>query len=161
MKHLSGTQFAVFRVVFGAYLCIHFVQLIPYAGELFSGAGMLPHSAANFTHGLLPNPLEHAQSPAFAVGFVSMLALLAVLFTLGIRRRVVALLLWYGWACLFNRNNLISNPSLPYVGLLLLLCTIIPETEPLRFRGRPAAKPFEVPAAAYWGAWFLLAAGYT
>jgi hypothetical protein len=161
MKQFTGSQFALFRVVFGVYLCVHFIQLIPYAGEVFSGFGMLPNPSVNLTYGLLPNPLEHIRNPTFAISWVSVLALLAALFALGVQRRIVALLLWYGWACLFNRNNLISNPGLPYVGLLLLLCAIIPETEPYRFRGKPATKSFEMPAAAYWGAWFLLAAGYS
>jgi hypothetical protein len=71
-------------------------------------------------------------------------------------------LLWYGWACLFNRNVLISNPSIAYVGLLLLLTTLVPAREPLRvIGGKNTSDEFYVPAAAYWAAWVLMAAGYT
>jgi hypothetical protein len=57
---------------------------------------------------------------------------------------------------------LISNPSIAYIGLLLLLTTVVPSREPLRaFRKRAENGDFYVPAAAYWTAWFLMAAGYT
>jgi predicted DCC family thiol-disulfide oxidoreductase YuxK len=154
-------QFAFFRIVFGLYLFVHFAQLIPWAGELFSRTGMLGDARLNFTHGILPNPLERWDTPAFATGFLAMLTLLAGLFTLGIARRTTALLLWFGWACLFNRNNLILNPGLPYVGLLLVLCALVPPGEPWSFRRRPADPDWKLPAMIYWVAWWLLMLGYT
>ena len=160
IKHISPWQFTVFRIAFGLYLVIHFVHLLPWAGELFSAQGLLPDPRLNFTFGVLPNPLEHWQSPAFAQAFVGVLAALAGLFTLGIGRRTCALLLWYGWACLFNRNNLISNPGLPYAGLLLILSALVPPGEPLSLAGRRNER-WEMPAMVFWGAWGLLAAGYT
>jgi hypothetical protein len=70
--------------------------------------------------------------------------------------------LWYGWACLFNRNVLISNPSIPYVGLVLLLTALVPAREPLRLFGRtPQPAAFYMPGAVYWSAWLLMAVGYT
>lgn len=99
------------------------------AGELFSAEGMLPDARANFRFGILPNPLDHGCSPAAAWAFVATLAVLAFGLAAGVHRRTSALLLWYGWACLFNRNNLISNPGLPYLGLLLLLTVLVPAGE--------------------------------
>jgi hypothetical protein len=156
---VSGQQFAIFRIAFGVYLTLHFVQLAAYAPELFGSAGMLPDATLNFTHGILPNPLEHWGSASFVTGFVLLLAVLSAAYTLGIGRRLCALLLWYGWACLFNRNNLISNPSIPYVGVLLLLTAIIPAGEPLRMGRRDRA--WEFPSSAYWVAWILMAVGYS
>jgi hypothetical protein len=161
VKQLSPWQFVVFRICFGIYLFVHFVRLLPYAGELFSAQGMLGDARLNFTFGVLPNPLEHFDSSAFVVGWVVALAVLALFFTLGIGRRICALLLWFGWACLFNRNNLILNPGLPYVGLLLLLCALIPIGEPLCFMRRPVRELWAMPAVVFWVAWVLLAAGYT
>ena len=147
---VSKYQFVAFRAIFGLYLCQHFAGLLPYGAELFSRAGVLADARLNFTHGLLPNPLEHWDSPAFVAGFLWVLLVLSILFTVGLGWRVCALLLWYGWACLFNRNNLISNPSLPYVGLLLLFCAIL-----------PPIKRWHFPPAMFRVAWILLAAGYT
>ena len=160
-KNISPWQFACFRIFFGSYLAVHFTGLLPYAGELFSGSGLLANPKLNFTFGILPNPLEHFQSAFFATAFVATLMLFSVAFTLGAFRRTMALLLWFGWACLFNRNNLILNPGLPYVGLLLLLCVLTPPGEPLSFIARKSSRPWAMPAMVYWSAWFLLAAGYT
>jgi hypothetical protein len=158
MKAISPWQFTVFRMLFGLYLTVHFLQLIPDAAELFSREGMLRNAQLNFTFGLLPNPLEHWDSPAFATLFVLALALLSGAFALGICRRFAALLLWFGWACLFNRNNLISNPALPYIGMLLLLTVLVPAGEPLSLNRKEAK--WEFPGGIYWTAWALLAVGY-
>jgi len=165
VSRISAGQFAIFRILFGAYLLQHFLGLLPVAAEVFSHAGVLADPRLSPTHGLLPNPLATGWggTPAFVTGFIAVLAGLSLAFLLGAWRRVVALLLWFGWACLFNRNNLISNPSLPYVGLILLFCVLIPGGEPLSLtggRGRPPADWF-FPAWVFRGAWFLLAAGYT
>ena len=94
-------------------------------------------------------------------GFVLALTILSVLFAMGIARHAAAALLWYGWACLFNRNVLISNPSIPYIGLLLVLVLLVPAREPLRVGGREASAEFYMPGAVFWTAWCLMAAGYT
>lgn len=159
---VSARQFAWFRIIFGAYLTIHFAHLVPWGAELFSREGVLPRASLNPTHGILPNVLAWWDSPAVVTAFLLALVGLSILFTIGVARRLAALLLWYGWACLFNRNVLISNPSIAYVGLLLLLTTLTPDREPLRvFRRNAPTDEFYVPAGAYWTAWFLLASGYT
>lgn len=150
MIMISKYQFIVFRAVFGLYLCQHFAGLLPYGAELFSREGVLADAKLNFTHGLLPNPLEHWDSPLFVTSFLWALLALSVLFAFGLGWRICALLLWYGWACLFDRNNLISNPSLPYIGLLLLFCALLP---PL--------KRWKFPPILFHVAWLLLAVGYT
>src|SRR5688572_21494710 len=158
---VSGRQFAWFRILFGAYLAIHFAQLVPYAPELFSSAGVLPDATANPTYGIVPNVLAYWSTPQFATFFVLALTTLSALFALGVARHAAAVLLWYGWACLFNRNVLISNPSIPYVGLLLVLVLLVPAREPLRLAAREASGDFYMPAAVFWTAWILMAAGYT
>jgi hypothetical protein len=155
-------QFAWFRIIFGTYLAVHFAHLVPWGAELFSRAGVIPRASLNPTHGILPNVLAWWDSPTFVTLFLVAMVALSVLFAAGVLRHAAALLLWYGWACLFNRNVLISNPSIAYVGLLLLLTLAVPAGEPWRaFTKRGKNAEFCVPAAAYWGAWFLIAAGYT
>lgn len=161
VKPISGMQFAVLRVLLGLYLAVRFARLLPYGAELFSREGVLPEASLNFTYGILPNPLERWDSPLAVQAFLLGLVVLSILFTLGWRRRTCALLLWYGSACLFNRDNLISNPSLPYVGLLLLLCVCIPPGEPWRLGDRAGDRDWFFPAWAFRAAWVLMAAGYT
>lgn len=163
MKPISAWQFACFRVVFGIYLAVHFATLLPYGAELFSDRGVLADPALNLTHGLFPDPLDVWGTPRFVTVFLLVLLGLAVAFALGLARRPVALLLWFGWAALFNRNNLIANPSIPYVGLLLLLTVLVPPGEPLApgSRRRRERQEWELPVSVYWVAWLLFAAGYT
>lgn len=159
MKPISSTQFAIFRIALGAYLAVHFVQLVPYGCEIFSNQGVLADPRLNFTYGILPNPLERYGSPAFVTAFLIGLVILSIAFAAGFFRHVAAVLLWFGWACLFNRNNLINNPSIPYIGLLLLLSVLIPVGEPLSFNRRRCF--WHVPTMVQWTAWILMAAGYS
>jgi hypothetical protein len=158
MTAVSTRQFAVFRIAFGIYLTLHFIELIPYAVEMFSRSGMLGDARLNFTYGLLPNPLERWDSPGSATAFVVGLAAVALAFTLGFGRQIAALVLWFGWACLFNRNNLISNPSMPYVGMMLLCCAVVPRGEAFSVASRNEKWVF--PTALTCAAWGLLALGY-
>jgi hypothetical protein len=156
----TSRQFAMFRIALGAYLVIHFVSLAPYAGELFSRSGMLPDAAQLPSARFFPNPLANA-SPAVAVGAVAALSLLSLSLLAGVYRRWVAIPLWFGWACLFNRNPFIANPSIPYVGFLLLACAIVPNESLLRPSLPPAERDFGIPLPLYRGAWLLLGLGYT
>ena len=159
MKPMSAWQFTIFRIVFGLYLALHFASLAPWAAEMFGARGIIPDPSLNPTYGLFPNPLNLDLPDSFVTGFTWVLAGLSLLFAAGIWRRGVSLLLWFGWACLFHRNNLILNPSIPYVGLLLLLCALIPPGEPWS-RGQ-AERPWYMPLWVFRTAWILMAAGYT
>ena len=133
---------------------------MPWGTELFSRDGVLPAANLNPTYALFPNILSSADSPQLVTAFLAAMIVLAFLFAAGVVRHVAAVLLWYGWACLFNRNVLISNPSIPYVGFLLLLTTLIPAREDLRLLGRQRSD-FYVPGGVYWSAWTLMALGYS
>lgn len=108
------------RRLLGAYLALHFVQLIPFATELFSSAGMLPDASMSPLMRAFPNVLGVFDGPLFVVALVTLGALAG--FALALRRapRVAAWVAFFVLACVFGRNPLIRNPSLPYVGLLLL-----------------------------------------
>lgn len=157
---MGPLAFAWFRIGLGLYLVLRFVGLIPYAREVFSRDGTVPNAELNFTAGILPNPLDHWDQPWQVQAFLGGLALLSLLFAAGVQRRVIAVLLAYGAACLFNRNNLISNPSLPYVGSLLLLSATVPRGEPLALQEAPEGRWF-CPRWTVRAAWILLALGYT
>jgi len=161
MKSYSTYQFAVFRIVLGLYLIVHFLMLIPYAGEVWSASGMLPDPSANLTHGFFPNILNYLDSSIGVALYVALLALLSIFFTLGFQRPIVSILLWYGWASLFDRNNLISNPGIPYIGWLLLCCAVIPKGEALAITKGDTDKKWEMPIILFVGAWVLMAVGYT
>lgn len=164
VKGISGWQFAAFRIVLGLYLVQHFTFLLPWGPELFSREGLIPDAGINLVHGILPNPLDHWDSPAFVTAWLAAMLALSALLTAGLLRRTACVLLWYGWACLFNRNNLISNPSIPYVGLVLLLMALVPPGEPLALRLRRNAqgeRGWYYPRMVFVAAWVLMAAGYT
>ena len=61
---VTARQFAWFRIIFGAYLAIHFAHLVPWGAELFSRQGVIP--GAN----LEPQPHSwHFAQRAGMVGF--------------------------------------------------------------------------------------------
>ena len=161
---VTGRQFAAFRIALGTYLAIHFGSLIRWGPELFSREGALGNARLNPIYGLLPNVLARWDAPSFVTAFLLAMTALSVLFTVGVQRRLIAVVLWYGWACLFNRNVLIANAALPYVGFLLLLTAIVPAREPWRLTMRRRVDAhsdrFEMAAGVWLAAWALLATGY-
>jgi len=99
--------------------------------------------------------------PEVATAFLISLCVAAIIFTLGIFRKGVAIFLLFGWACLFNRNPLIANPSLAYVGVMLLLSLLVPSGEGLAVKLNKSKPDWYYPSGVYWTAWWLLAIGYT
>lgn len=161
MKEYSPYQFSIFRIILGIYLVVHFSMLIPYAAEIWSEAGMLPDPSSNLTYGVFPNILYSITSTSGVTLFIIFLTVLSLLFLIGYQRPIVSILLWYGWASLFDRNNLINNPGIPYVGWLLLCCAVLPKGEPLSLSKSTTDSRWEMPAIIFYGAWALMAIGYT
>lgn len=160
MSEISPRQFALFRILLGSYLAIHFANLVAWAGELFGEEGVFPDPAVFPIHGLFPNLLAVWDSTTIVRAAIILLTVLAILFALGVGRRWIAVLLWYGLACLYNRNLLISNPSLPYVGLVLLLSACVPVGEGWSVTQR-RREDWRFPASARIVAWILLMVGYS
>lgn len=161
INQYSPYQFSIFRIVLGVYLTIHFAMLIPYAPELFGASGVLPDSTILPTYSFFPNLLFWFDDLGSTVLFLTALTLLSIFYTLGIYRRTASLLLWYGWACLLNRNIFISNPGIPYIGWLLLASCLIPLGEPLALQQKRQEEPWQFPLPLFWGAWCLMGLGYS
>ena len=160
----TGGQYSLYRGAFGAYLFVHFAWLIPWAGELFSNRGALPDASASPLFGLFPNVLQISDSPAAAVGLVSVAAGLSVLFAVGWLDRTAAVGLWYVGACLVGRNPLISNPGLPFLGWLLLAHAFVRPAPYLSLSARGRVDPrggWSLDGRIYGAGWIVMALGYT
>lgn len=153
-------QFSIFRIIFGTYLTVHFATLIPYAQEVFGPDGMISDPSQIPTHKIFPNVLNLLSSDFSLQGFLILMTVLSLAYTVGFARQAISLVLWYGWACLFNRNIFIANPSIPYVGWLLLATTVIRSGEPLSVWPKQN-RPWQMNPWIFNGAWWLLIIGYT
>jgi len=121
------------------------VDLIPYAEEVF-GNKMPFDPTLGPTYHIFPNILSHVNAESYLI----FLSIIAAMFTLGIYHQLCALVLWYGWASLLNRNVFIYNPGIPYVGWALLASACIKNS-----------KNSKIPMNIFWLAWFLMGLGYT
>lgn len=158
MMKWTGGQYSIYRALFGVYLLIHFVSLIPYGRELFSE--ILPRDASPLIR-LFPNILLLADIP---VALLIAAAVASILFAIGWHDRIAAVVMWYVLACLFGRNPLIANPSLPYVGWLLLAHLFVPPAPFGSWAARGRVDPrggWQMPRALHNAAWIVMAVGYT
>jgi len=160
MIPITPHQFTIFRIILGVYLLVHFASLIPYAPEMFSNQGLIPNGFWNPTSKIFPNILNYFDAPTFTRGFLVFLSILSALLIIGWRRPWVSVLLWYGWACLFNRNIFTGNPGLAFLGWILLALVVIPTGEPWA-KGSEKNPGWTFPREIYYGAWILLSLGYT
>jgi len=151
---MSELHLKTFRILVGIYLLIHFLGLIPYAGELFSDAGIFADPRLLPSYGFFPNPLFSFASEFFAQVFLVALVLLSALLVSGVRTRIVAAVIWFGWAALLSRAPFIANPSIPFIGLLLLGLAALP-ADWSSMRAKSAS------LLLWRGIWVLLAISYT
>lgn len=158
MINYNPYQFSIFRIYTGAYLLFIFLTAIPSSAAIWSNEGLVPLSTSNLTYGIFPNLLDHYDSPQQILWFLVLLSLLSLMFSMGVARKWVSVLIWYGWTCLFNRNNLTLNPSIQYIGWLLLACCFIPSGEPWSLSRKNSN--WRMPKLIFWGAWILLFTGY-
>jgi predicted DCC family thiol-disulfide oxidoreductase YuxK len=160
----TGGQYSVYRCLFGLYLFIHFLRLVPWGPELFSSQGVLPRAAASPLIHLFPNVLAFCDGPRFVQALLILAAVLSVLFAIGMWDRAAAVGLWYVGACLLGRNPLIGNPALPYIGWLLLAHAFLPPAPygSWAARGRPDPRGgWRMTPSIFFAAWVLMSLGYT
>jgi len=160
----TGGQYSGYRAVFGVYLLVHFLQLLPWGPEVFSNQGALPDASASPLIHAFPNILALWDSPLFVQTLLALGAILSVFFLLGKWDRYAAVLIWYLWACLLGRNPLISNPSIPFIGWLLLAHALIPGAPYGSWTAAGRTDPqggWKLPPLLYAGAWIVMATGYS
>ncbi|MGI9493017.1 MAG: DCC1-like thiol-disulfide oxidoreductase family protein [Geminicoccaceae bacterium] len=160
----TGGQFSLYRVLFGIYLFVHFTYLIPWAPELFSSAGMLPVAKESPLLWLFPNILAVIDDPWFVIGLAMASSIASLFFCVGYGDRAAALFMWFVLACFFGRNPLTANPSLPYVGLMLLAHLFIPKGPYGSFSARGRVDPdggWKLPAGIFLALWVVLALSYS
>ena len=168
MKWFSSSFFSLYRMILGTYLFFHFSKLLNDGNEIFSNEGVISDVSILPSYGKLPILLFHFDSPRIVELFIGSLIICSILFTVGIYRRLSSLWLFYGWMSLLNRNPLISNPSIGYIGWILLSCALIPKGEKfLFFRKRKEETAdsnnefWEMPDIIYYGFWIILGVSYT
>jgi len=160
----TGGQYSLYRAVFGVYLLIHFVALVPWGPEIFSNTGVLPSADSSPFLYLFPNLLALSDSPATVTATLIAATVASVFFTIGYHDRFAALILWYILSALFGRNPLISNPSLPFVGWLLIAHALLPSAPYGSWRARGRVDPagdWRMPSAIFAAAWIVMSVGYS
>lgn len=160
----TGGQYSVFRVLLGLYLLIDFLHLAPWASEVFSSGGMLPQASLSPLTRASPNVLAFFDAPLFVTGLCLSAALAAIALAIGSFDRIAALWIWYVLACLFGRNPLIQNPSLPYLGWMLLFHAACPPAPygSMAALGRiEALTRWRMPPPLFAAAWIVLSMSYS
>ncbi|MCH9680405.1 MAG: hypothetical protein K0V04_03140 [Deltaproteobacteria bacterium] len=148
-------SWAMLRVGLGIYLMWHWLALWPHASELFSSTGMLPDASTSPLRHAFPNVLVLCDAPWACMVLLGMGLVASVTLIAGVGDRAGAVVSWYVLACFLGRNPLITNPSLPYVGLVLLVHAM---AGPGRRRG---ARPWRLSGSVYWALWVVMAVGYS
>lgn len=160
----TGGQYSLFRALFGLYLILHFIELVPWGAELFSSEGVLPDASASPLIYLFPNVLALHDAPWLVSLLLVAGAALGVLFAVGFWDRAAAVGMAYLLACLFGRNPLIANPALPFVGWMLLAHAMLPAAPygSLSARGRSdPGSGWHMPEPIYVAAWVVMAVAYS
>lgn len=160
----TGGQYSVFRALFGLYLFIHFAHLLPWAPELFSSEGVLPDGSLSPILTLFPSLYALGDAPWFVQATLGLAVVAALAFSMGLYDRVAALWMLLVLASLFGRNPLIANPSMPYVGFMLLAHLFVAPRPYGSLSARDRANPdggWSLRPAVFLAAWVVLALSYS
>ncbi|WP_114521407.1 DCC1-like thiol-disulfide oxidoreductase family protein [Altererythrobacter sp. ZODW24] len=160
----TGGQYSLFRVIFAAYLFVHFTYLAFWASDIFSDQGMLSEATLSPLIYAFPNILAIFDGPIFVTGLSIAAAVAALFFGAGKWDRIAAVFLWIVLASFVGRNPLITNPAMPYVGWMLLAHLFIPKAPygSLAARGRPdPGNGWTMPQGIFIAGWIVLALTYS
>jgi predicted DCC family thiol-disulfide oxidoreductase YuxK len=160
----TGGQYSFWRALLGVYLFIHFVHLLPWSAELFSSEGLLPQARLSPLHPVFPGLYSLSDAPWFVYATISVAAAAAFAFAAGWRDRPAAFFMWFVLASLFVRNPLIANPSMPYVGFMLLAHLFVPTAPYGSAAARDRTDPdggWSLPRSVFLAGWVVLALSYT
>jgi len=160
----TGGQYSLFRILLGVYLLFHFGQLLPWSAEVFSSAGMLADGGLSPLLRIFPNIFMLNDAPWFVELVTASGALASLFFIAGKNDKAAALWMWFVLACLFGRNPLIANPSMPYLGFMLLAHLFTPAAPygSWEARGRAdAGGGWRMPRDVFTATWIVLALSYS
>jgi predicted DCC family thiol-disulfide oxidoreductase YuxK len=159
----TGGQYSIFRVLLGAYLCVHFVHLLPWSTELFSSEGVLSDAGLSPLY-VFPHLFRISDAPWFVHALLIASTVAALAFAGGWHDKAAALVMWLVLASLFCRNPLIGNPSLPYVGFMLIAHLFVPGSPYGSLAALKRADPggdWSLPGPVFLAAWVVLALSYS
>jgi predicted DCC family thiol-disulfide oxidoreductase YuxK len=159
----TGGQYSLCRALLGAYLFVHFAALLPWTEESFSSRGVLRVAASPLLY-LFPNVFALSDSMTVVIAVLTVGALSAVFFMIGMHDRMAAIVMWYVLACLFGRNLLIAGPSLPFIGWLLLWHVCLPPSPYGSWSARERIDPrggWRMPPFLFAAAWVVMSVGYS
>ena len=160
----SAGMFAVYRILLGGFLIVHFLHLAPWGAEVFGDHGALDSPSVSPLMGWVPNPLNYIGTEHFVVALLALGATGGFLILIGKRDRLGAAIAVVILAWLYQRNPLIANPSLPLLGWMLLAYCFTPVGGIGRaFTDKEQVTDFawRLPGAIWWSAWIVLGVAYT
>jgi len=97
MQPITFQQFCVLKGIFGLYLTIHFLGILPNAVELFSNQGMVRDARLLPAYGKLPLPLFYFDDPTAVIALILVCVVASVaLTTVGRAQRPAAAVLFVG-----------------------------------------------------------------
>ena len=135
----TGGQYSVFRILLGAYLFAHFVQLTQWAWELFSYREMMLEAGQSPLLAAITNIFGLDDVSGLLVALSLAAAAASLLFIAGIADKWAAFFVCFALACLYGTDPLIGKQSVHYLGWMLLAHLLMPKAPygSLVARGRP------------------------
>lgn len=116
MRSFIKQNIPFLRICLGIYLVVHFSQLFSDSIELFSNVGMISNTSN------IPNIsiFKYYDEPIFVNLFIISLIVASLSFVFNYKSKICQIYIFFGWMSLINRNPLIVNPTINYIGWLLL-----------------------------------------
>lgn len=125
-RQFNTHYFYFFRFFLGSYLAYYYFTSLPYVAEIYSNMGLLRKMSSQAKYFSEINFFTYFND-SVAITIVTYFAfILSISLALGFKQKICCILLWYFQTIFVNQNTLTSEPSIPYVGFLLLTLALFP-----------------------------------
>lgn len=159
----TGGQYSVLRVLVGLYVSIQFLRAVPSAAILLS-SNSASAPATTFPGSLwLPNVLAVWQAPGFLTAMLLLATGVSVLFAVGFRDRLLAVIVWYLWACLASLTSR-AAASFSILGWFFLVHACLPAAPYGSWDARKRPDPnagWSLPPPCFTLVWLVMACAYS
>lgn len=118
---MSVYQMDVKKCLLGYYLAWHFIMLLPDSKEVFDDVISNKEDLPGYRYLTFSSIIDTEK-------YIFSLIIASLVLATGIATRPASLWIFIGWVTLYNRNPFISNPSLAYIGWLLLSFVLNPNS---------------------------------
>jgi predicted DCC family thiol-disulfide oxidoreductase YuxK len=159
----TGGQYSVLRALVGMFVSVQLLRCMPQTATWLADNATRTSALGHLFSPWLPNVLTVWPGAGFLAAMLITATILSILFSVGFRDRLMAVILWYLWACLASLSPLAAS-SFALLGWFLWAHICFPAAPYGSWDARQRLDPgggWSMPQPCFALVWGVMACGYS